>query len=724
MKRSFILLLLLMVTKAFSQSQLPPIYEIKTDTPLFTPLPGKYVQVLDDKTGKLTFNDLMRAANAKNFHSSASWPLQIADHTYWFVYVLKNGMNRDAQICFPQNSQKSTLYITSDQVHWQKYENGWYIPWSEQIGLKLQQAIPVTLKTGTSITVVNRVSNNYQWRQCAIYFSNLKFFSDGFSNGFASTNTILTEPSKNGSFYIDSVFDATLLGILVLAAILNFFFFLIVRERVYLFFSIYLLLFGIGRVGREFYFTFFRDFREIGIYVTFFAWTFTIPASTLFIRSLLKIRGYLPALDKFLIGLLVCLAIAGVVGLYPNPYSYTAVPILEFLAAMLLIASVVPFFLLSKKKRLDKNIKILVLPAYLLWAIGLAIVEMNYSEVLPDNGFILWLSNIWPVVEAICLSWLVVCYSWILFERFRTLQKQIIQQALDKEREKNLLIAAQKVELERTVEERTAELKNSLVELKSTQSQLIQSEKMASLGELTAGIAHEIQNPLNFVNNFSELNTELVGEIKQEIENGDLAEIKAIAVDIEENSKKINMHGKRAEAIVKGMLQHSQSGSGVKEPTNINALADECMRLAYHGFRAKDKSFNAEMVTHLDETLPKVNLIPQDMVRVMLNLFNNAFYAVSEKAKTAGADYKPEVSVSTSVENSQVVIKVKDNGVGIPDAIKEKIMQPFFTTKPTGEGTGLGLSLTYDMVVKGHGGKIDINTKEGEFTEFIVSLPL
>jgi two-component system, NtrC family, sensor kinase len=268
------------------------------------------------------------------------------------------------------------------------------------------------------------------------------------------------------------------------------------------------------------------------------------------------------------------------------------------------------------------------------------------------------------------------------------------------------------------------EVQNALSQLKSTQAQLIQSEKMASLGELTAGIAHEIQNPLNFVNNFSELNTELVDEIKQEIENGDLAEIKAIAVDIEKNSKKINLHGKRAEAIVKGMLQHSQVGSGTKEPTNINALADECMRLAYHGLRSKDASFSAGMVSNLDETLPKVNVIPQDMVRVMLNLFNNAFYAVNQKPKIAGSDYKPEVSVSTSAEDGQAVIKVKDNGTGIPDAIKAKIMQPFFTTKPTGEGTGLGLSLTYDMVVKGHGGSIDVESVEGEGSKFTIKLPI
>jgi two-component system NtrC family sensor kinase len=269
--------------------------------------------------------------------------------------------------------------------------------------------------------------------------------------------------------------------------------------------------------------------------------------------------------------------------------------------------------------------------------------------------------------------------------------------------------------------------KKTLVSLRKTQWQLIQSEKMASLGELTAGIAHEIQNPLNFVNNFSDVNREMLEELKAEskkpkAERDEQLET-ALIDDLTENETKINHHGKRADAIVKGMLQHSQSGSGVKELTNINALADEYMRLAYHGLRAKDKSFNAELATHFDGKLPKVNVIPQDIGRMMLNLFNNAFYAVNQKQKKAGPDYKPEVSVITSAENGKVIIKVKDNGTGIPNNIKDKIMQPFFTTKPTGEGTGLGLSLTYDMVVKGHGGKIEVNTKEDEFTEFIVYLP-
>jgi len=266
-------------------------------------------------------------------------------------------------------------------------------------------------------------------------------------------------------------------------------------------------------------------------------------------------------------------------------------------------------------------------------------------------------------------------------------------------------------------------LSNTLEKLRSTQSQLIQSEKMASLGELTAGIAHEIQNPLNFVNNFSEVNRELIDELKEELKGGNVDEALAIAEDIRQNEEKINHHGKRADFIVKGMLEHSRTNTGEKQLTDMNVLCDEFLKLSYHGLRAKDKSFNAEMITHFDPKLPKVNVSQQDMGRVMLNLFNNAFYAVNQKSKTAAA-YNPEVSVTTSTQNGQFTITVKDNGIGIPDAVKEKIMQPFFTTKPTGEGTGLGLSLTYDMVVKGHGGSIRVDSAEGEGSEFIITLPI
>jgi len=265
-------------------------------------------------------------------------------------------------------------------------------------------------------------------------------------------------------------------------------------------------------------------------------------------------------------------------------------------------------------------------------------------------------------------------------------------------------------------------LERTLSNLKSTQSQLVQSEKMASLGELTAGIAHEIQNPLNFVNNFSEVNSELIAEMKQEIDKGNLQDVKSIANSIDENEQKIIVHGKRADAIVKNMLQHSRSSSGIKEPTDINALCNEYLRLSYHGLRAKDKSFNATMKTDFDESIGRVNIIPQDMGRVVLNLINNAFYAVDEKKKHNQNGYEPQVSVSTKKNNDKVEIKVSDNGNGMPQKVMDKIFQPFFTTKPTGLGTGLGLSLSYD-IVKAHGGELKVETKEGKGTVFIIHLP-
>jgi signal transduction histidine kinase len=273
------------------------------------------------------------------------------------------------------------------------------------------------------------------------------------------------------------------------------------------------------------------------------------------------------------------------------------------------------------------------------------------------------------------------------------------------------------------LEEAKLQVDNALVELKQTQQQLVQSEKMASLGELTAGIAHEIQNPLNFVNNFSEVSNELIEEMTTELKAGKITEAAEIAESIRQNLEKITHHGKRADGIVKGMLQHSRTGSGQKEATNMNVLCDEYVRLAYHGYRAKDKSFNAKFETDFDSDLPKVNVIPQDIGRVVLNLINNAFYAVNEKSKLRIAGYSPCVTVSTKRCNDRIEVRVRDNGNGIPDSIREKIFQPFFTTKPTGQGTGLGLSLSYD-IIKAHGGMLTMNSTEGIGSEFMIQLPV
>lgn len=285
----------------------------------------------------------------------------------------------------------------------------------------------------------------------------------------------------------------------------------------------------------------------------------------------------------------------------------------------------------------------------------------------------------------------------------------------------------EKKSLEKKVAERTGELKTSLENLKATQAQLIQSEKMASLGELTAGIAHEIQNPLNFVNNFSDVNKELLFELQNEIKKGNTDEANAIADDVIDNEEKISHHGKRADAIVKSMLEHSRTGKGERQQTDINALCEEYLRLSYHGMRAREKDFNAEIRTDFDKSIGKINIVPQDVGRVMLNLFNNAFYAVNEKQKAfqseaGSATYQPTVKVRTKSFQDQIQISVTDNGNGIPDSIREKIFQPFFTTKPTGSGTGLGLSLSYD-IIKAHNGDIMIESEEGKGTMFDIKLP-
>jgi len=310
--------------------------------------------------------------------------------------------------------------------------------------------------------------------------------------------------------------------------------------------------------------------------------------------------------------------------------------------------------------------------------------------------------------------WWAYCIYGILFialifslDRFQ--KARILKKEREKTRSKEM---AQAKEIEKAYNE-----------LKVTQSQLIQSEKMASLGELTAGIAHEIQNPLNFVNNFSEINKEMLEEMKAEMNKGNINNANAIANDVIENEEKIIHHGKRADAIVKGMLQHSRSSSNIKEPANINALADEYLRLSYHGLRAKDKGFNADFKTDFDNTIGKINVVPQDIGRVLLNLYNNAFYAASERRKMEGERYKPMVSVSTKKNIGRVEIKVTDNGNGIPQKVLDKIFQPFFTTKPAGQGTGLGLSLSYD-IIKAHGGEIKVESREGEGSQFIVQLPL
>jgi two-component system NtrC family sensor kinase len=433
---------------------------------------------------------------------------------------------------------------------------------------------------------------------------------------------------------------------------------------------------------------------------------------------------------------LLTISLYGVVVLFIIQVSLSALPVTIWIWHLLLITIIIVTFKLPEFA-VARPVMLAVLPL-----IALSILSVLIKAV--SHGFYLKIDAYFNIAFPIAITWMIA-----MLIRSRKQQK-----ALDKERKKtqeeevrSKFIATQKAELEILVAKRTVELTNqkneleqALTELRSTQTQLIHSEKMASLGELTAGIAHEIQNPLNFVNNFSEVNAELIDEMRNELNAGNSNEAVLISENIKENQQKITHHGKRADAIVKGMLQHSRKSTGLKEPTDINELADEYLRLSYHGLRAKDKTFNATMKTDFDHNIEKINIIPQDVGRVFLNLFTNAFYAVTEKSKSISPtppgktgqdpgekenpqkDYEPTVWVSTKKIQDKVEIKVKDNGNGIPQKVLDKIFQPFFTTKPTGQGTGLGLSISYDIIIS-HGGEMKVETKEGEYAEFIIILP-
>ena len=626
-----------------------------------------------------------------------------------------------------------TIILGGESGKWEHKVNGYLAPWSKLDGLKLIRYIPVILHPGQVLIVYRKIYNTYR----PYYDKPTKFsVAIGFTEKVMQQNF-----DDEEKVFLDSINNSVLFGFILFAFIFNLFFFYVVREKVYLFYSLFLLSEGFSRFLYEFYSIFLKEHPSIYAYLNTYYWFAIFFFLTYFTRHLLKTYQYFPRWDIFLklfnwIPLLlniIMLIIRPVLSAEINGFGNGLI----FLSYTIVQYSVLVTFFLFIRHR-DKSIRLLiitVLPSLFVYVMlgSLQVFFESYVAIANSHRshFLIWLEKAWFIIETISVGLLVVSFSINLFLRFDKLKKENAMQALERERmekekeiERNQLIQQQKIELEQTVEQRTAELKHSLIELKAAQNHLIQSEKMASLGELTAGIAHEIQNPLNFVNNFSDVNAELIDELKQEVTKGNLDEVIAIADDIKENEQKISLHGKRADAIVKGMLEHSRSRSGQKEQADINAMADEFMRLSYHGLRAKNKSFNAELVTHFDPDLPKIKVVQKDIGRVLRNLFNNAFYAVNEKKKIAGIDYKPEVMVTTSVENEQVIIKVKDNGIGIPDAIKEKIMQPFFTTKPTGEGTGLGLSLTYDMVVKGHGGNIQVNSVEGEGSEFIVALSL
>ncbi len=509
-------------------------------------------------------------------------------------------------------------------------------------------------------------------------------------------------------------------GFMLLIILYNLFLFFSTKEKIYLYYVAYVVsITWFMSTVFQYVFEFFWPGLPIINQYAVASTAFTILTATVFTRAFLHTKKLVPRLHSFSSifigwGILVIVLVI-------TPFKLQALMLAQ--AGIMVMAI---YFLVAGIAVLRRGYH----PAkfYLLaWGfliVGFIAAILETVNILPVMPYI----NSMQIGSAIE----VMLLSFALADRINTYKKQREEaqaKALSMAHEKAELIQQQNILLEQKVNERTIAVTNSMNELKQAQAQLVQSEKMASLGELTAGIAHEIQNPLNFVNNFSDVNKELLAELKSELDQENYEEVRLLVKSIEENEDRISLHGKRADSIVKSMLQHSRKNKGVKEATNINEIADEYLRLSYQGLRSKNTTFNSSIKTGLDPAIGSINIVRQDIERVLLNLFNNAFYAVNEKLNAErlklnaeGKAYEPVVSVRTSQTKDKVFISINDNGIGIPQNLLDKIFQPFFTTKPTGQGTGLGLSLSYD-IIKAHDGKINVETKEGEGTVFIVELP-
>jgi two-component system, NtrC family, sensor kinase len=514
------------------------------------------------------------------------------------------------------------------------------------------------------------------------------------------------------------IFVYFLIGMCLMIFVIHFsLYFLYPQNKANLYFALSRLIFSVGVLFQNTYYLYTTEFGHKYWYGSFAIILFMI--SNIF--TLLAVTFYLNRKTDWIDKIYIVFFIPVIYALffvYPNGWRIS--PIYQFVLLINLIRIAISSRKTNKKDALVIGLGSLV--TFISFVLFISVGAFNSDDFVTSqmpHRVVLYF------IYALALP---VAISILIAREFANIALNLKKKMIENENlaaEKHHILATQNETLEKQVKERTAELVAS-------QTQLIQKEKLASLGELTAGIAHEIQNPLNFVNNFSELSVDLAKDLKEEIHkpNIDKEYVEELLTDLSQNQEKINHHGKRASSIVKGMLEHSRASTGVKEMTDINALADEYFRLSYHGLRAKDKDFNATMETDFDKNLPKINVIPQDIGRVLLNLFNNAFYAVNERnnVETGHAlslpKYQPTVTISTQLIDNQIVIKVKDNGMGMPESVRAKVFQPFFTTKPTGSGTGLGLSLAYDIVTKGHGGALEVVSTEGVGSEFIICLLL
>jgi signal transduction histidine kinase len=662
-------------------------------------------QYIEDPEGKLTIQDFLQPKmplplkpvnnEAINFGITSSF--------FWLKVNLRNQTDAPLLVKLDLHSLKDILlYETRNGRIVSQFHSGGWMPFEHRAVQATAFIFPLSVPKDSTSTLYLRVQHN---RGTEFFFSAGTMMA--FYHDLGESNLL------HGVYY----------GFMLLMILYNLFIYFSLRDSSYLYYVLYISLMGLLNAtlnGHAFHYLWplwpgLNNYEDITAALVGMA-------GILFAGKFLNIRKNAPLFYQLFGVLLVAYIIS--IGIIVSRNFMLGTIVVEVISLVLVVSFFfAAYFVL---KRGYKPAKFFLI-AWTLLLLSVIVFILKDFDLLPYTNFTMNALQIGSGLEALLLS-------MALADRINVYKQEKEQAQLDtlhSLEENRKLITEQNLLLEKRVEERTTELKRTngelvtaLRNLKEMQAQLVQREKMASLGELTAGIAHEIQNPLNFVNNFSEVSTEITDELKAELEKGGSDLAKELTNNLKGNLEKILFHGKRADSIVKSMLEHSRINSGKWEAVDLNALVDEYLRLSYHGLRAKDKNFTAVLETHFDESIGKVAVAPHDLGRVLINLFNNAFYSVMEKMRLQNGQFQPVISVYTKRTDDTVSISIRDNGVGIPEHVQGKIYQPFFTTKPAGEGTGLGLSLSYDIVTKQHGGNLTMDTEEGNYAEFTVQLPI
>jgi two-component system NtrC family sensor kinase len=768
MKKAGVLLFIFscLWSAAFSQTKLSPVVLISDTIEGFL-LDSTQLMIYADKKGNKGIKEIAAIPGQFNIARSGFVTDNADAGAFWLHYQLKNSADHPLNISIGNQADSVFTYLLPQDSGKaiQQFLSGSAVSWSKKDGLKESDVIPFQIDGKQTVDVYQRLKNQPKHKPGPVVvgvFSTQKLIQSEF---IQKQNDVISISHYGNIFFA---------GFFLLASLFNLLLFKVTREREYFLLAGFLF-FLFAQMNPWFTTILSRENQWLSEKISDASLLYIVFLFQ-FVRHFFKTKMRLKKWDRllYITNLLLTLSIVMEVFLVANST-------LELTRSVIFVGAnavyVATLFYLFRLPGREKKLFAGAMMPFLLSFVSLFIVAIIYIffSVTGNTSldlFFEWVGEWAYLVNNIAISWAVLYFAHILFKRYESQKKAIAMQELEKEQERNALIAAQKIELENQVSLRTAELQESLVKLTKTQNQLIHAEKMAALGQLTSGIAHEIQNPLNFVTNFSEVNEELIEEVRLGWKNGDEALVDELIHDINENTRKINFHSKRADAIVKGMMLHAQTGKNEKEYTEINPLCEEMLRISYQTARSKNKILNVKVNTEYDPQAGEIFIYPKELSRVLLNIFNNAFYALSEKLvmsenkidalsvpyikgetihsapdqqiigdiashvyqsatgntqrqKTTADNmrYEPVIWISTRRLENVLEIRIKDNGTGISPEHTGKIFQPFFTTKPTGSGTGLGLSLAYEIVTRGHGGELLVSSELQEYSEFIIRLP-